>query len=251
MIYIRSFLFQIVHVISILIAGPGALLTFPLSVPQRFAVIRQWARFNLWWAKVTCGLHYRVTGTENITDQPGIIMAKHSSTFETLALQAIFPDQAWVLKRELLRVPFFGWGLSMLKPIAIDRSAGRKAIDQIVEQGGQQLANGRWLVIFPEGTRVPAGEIGRYGIGGSVVAVKTGAHVVPVAHNAGYFWPRQSMKIYPGTIDVMIGQPIDISGLSAKELTLKIQDAIEGEVADLPKGPGKASKPGRTFEKKG
>lgn len=250
MIVIRSLIFQTIHLISILFAGPAAMLTFPFPVRTRFALIRSWARLNLWLVKVICGLNYRVTGSENITDVPGIILCKHSSTWETLALQAVFPDQAWVLKQELLKVPFFGWGLRMLQPIAIDRSAGRKAVDQIAKQGEEKLKQGRWLVIFPEGTRVPAGEVGRYGVGGPVVAIKTGAHVVPVAHNAGYFWPRQSLKIYPGTIDMVIGEPIQVDDVSPQALKKQVEQWIEGTVAELPKGPGRAAKAGMEFKKK-
>lgn len=251
MILFKSLIFQVIHIISILFAGPLAMLTFPLPVAKRFAVISNWARFNLWLAKIICGLDFRVRGGEHIKGDAGIILCKHSSTWETLALQVIFPDQAWVLKQELLRVPFFGWGLRMLQPIAIDRKAGRKAIDQIAEQGAEKLKSGRWLVIFPEGTRVPAGEVGRYGVGGPVVAVRTKARVLPVTHNAGYFWPRQNLKIYPGTVDVVIGEPIEIGDQSPQQLRNQVQEWIEGELDRLPRGPGKAARAGMEFKQKG
>jgi 1-acyl-sn-glycerol-3-phosphate acyltransferase len=184
---------------------------------------------------VICGLRHRVTGLEHLPDGPCIVLCKHQSTWETISLRAILPlRQAWVLKRELLRIPIFGWALSQYRPIAIDRSAGRQAMRQLLAQGQEHIANGRWVVVFPEGTRVAAGERRRYNIGGAMLAEKTGAPVVPIAHNAGFFWRRRGVRKFPGTIDVVIGKPITTTGRKASEINAEVEGWIEGTVAQLP-----------------
>ncbi|MBI1196169.1 MAG: 1-acyl-sn-glycerol-3-phosphate acyltransferase [Gammaproteobacteria bacterium] len=213
--------------------GPFALLTFPFPFSVRYACISQWARFNLWWMGVTCGLTFEVEGREHIPHEAAIIMCKHQSAWETLALQRVFPPQIWVLKRELLRVPFFGWGLAMLEPIAIDRAAGKVAIKQLVDQGRERLAKGRWVVIFPEGTRVAPGHKGRYGIGGAMLAAKSGYPVVPVAHNAGEFWPRRGFLKHPGVVRMVIGPVIRTEGRSAGDINEEVERWIETTVARI------------------
>lgn len=177
-----------------------------------------------------CGIRYQLTGAENIPKTPSIILSKHQSAWETLAFQEIFPPQVWVLKKELLWIPFFGWGLAMTSPIAIDRSARKKALEQIVEQGKDRLNQGFWIVIFPEGTRIPPGQRGRYRIGGAWLATHTDTLVVPVAHNAGELWGRNSFIKYPGTITVSIGKPIDPTGMEAGELNAQVEAWIEAEM---------------------
>lgn len=199
----------------------------------RFAVVSRWAAFNLWWLGVTCSLTFEVTGRENIPAQAGIILCKHQSAWETLALQLIFPAQAWVLKRELLWIPIYGWGLATMNPIAIDRSAGVRALRQLVRQGRKRLADNIWVVIFPEGTRVAPGQRGTYQPGGGVLAAETGRPVIPVAHNAGWFWPRNSFRKRPGHIRMIIGPPIESAGKSAKEITALAEQWIEAAVAGL------------------
>ena len=227
---LRAALFWVGMLMSTLVFAPLSLLTFPFPFVWRYRFISQWSRFNLWWLERCCALRYRVEGLENIPDGNGIIMAKHQSAWETLALQRIFGPQAWVLKRELLWIPFFGWGLAMLEPIAIDRKAGRKAVRQVVEQGIRRLRAGRWVVIFPEGTRVAPGERGRYGMGGSLLAEHSGYPVIPVAHNAGEFWPRRGFIKYPGTIHVCIGPTIQPGGRSATEISALVEEWIEGRM---------------------
>lgn len=208
---------------------------FALPHAQRYAFIRQWPRFFVWWLKVVCGVDYEVRGLENIPDTPTIVLSKHSSTWETFFLTTVFRPQVWVLKRELLRVPFFGWGLAMLDPIAIDRNAKRGAMEQVLEQGVERLARGCWVVVFPEGTRIPAGTRRRYKPGGARLAVHANVPVVPVAHNAGDFWPRRKFVKQPGRISVTIGKPIEPNGRSAAELMNEAEDWIEGEVARIRK----------------
>lgn len=181
----------------------------------------------MWWLEVTCGLKYRVEGSENIPKSPCIIMSKHQSAWETMALQKMFPPQVWVMKREIFWIPFFGWAIAAMEPIAIDRSSGRKAISQIIEQGKKTLDSGKWVVIFPEGTRVPPGKKGRYGMGGAILATKSGYPVIPVALNSGEFWRRNDFIKRPGTIDVVIGKPIDSADREPDSLNHEIEEWIE------------------------
>ncbi|HEX7952565.1 MAG TPA: lysophospholipid acyltransferase family protein, partial [Burkholderiales bacterium] len=184
-------------------------------------------------AWVICGVRYRVIGRENLPRVSCIVLSKHQSAWETLAYQVLLPPQVWVLKRELLRVPFFGWGLAMMSPIAIDRSSASRALKQTLEQGRRRLADGWWIVIFPEGTRVAPGQRVRYQPGGAWLASKSGAPVVPIAHNAGTVWGRNAFIKYPGTITVSIGPTIDPSGMTPDAINRKAEDWIENEVARL------------------
>jgi 1-acyl-sn-glycerol-3-phosphate acyltransferase len=218
MLIIRSLLFNLVMFSTVTVYALLAVLTFPFAPLKRYRFISQWARFQIWLLKVLCHLDYRVEGAEHLPRETAIILAKHQSSWETLAFQQIFPPQVWVLKRELLWLPFFGWGLAMTQPIAIDRNAGRKAIEQIVDQGRARLESGRWVVVFPEGTRMPVGQTKRFGVGGAVLAAQTGHPVVPVAHNAGSYWPRRGFIKRPGTIRLVIGPTIDSRGKTPEEI---------------------------------
>ncbi len=236
MSYLRSILFFLGMTLSAPIVTLAGLLVSPLPFSIRYGVISQWARFVIWWLRVTCGLNYRVTGLENIEGiESAIIFSKHQSAWETMALQLIFPPQAWVLKRSLLWVPFFGWGLALLKPIAIDRAAGRKALQQVVSQGVERLKAGIWVVIFPEGTRLAPGIEKRFAAGGAMLASKSGYPVVPVAHNAGSFWPRRGLLKKPGTIELHIGSPIETSGLKPGEINQRAESWINGKMAEIEK----------------
>ena len=234
--FLRSLLFAVGMWLATVVIAPIGLLTFPLRFEHRYAVITRWARFNLWWLRLCCRLDYRVTGRELIPDRNAIVFCKHQSTWETLALQQIFPPQVWVLKRELLRIPLFGWGLAMLEPIAINRGAGRKALRQLVAEGEQRLDAGRWVVVFPEGTRMAPGTTRTYGIGGAVLASHSGYPVVPVAHNAGEYWPRKGFVKRPGTIQVEIGPPIATDGKSAEEINRAVRAWMNTTMARLSRG---------------
>lgn len=233
LLYLRSLIFWVMMLLSTLVLAPLTLLSFPFPFRIRYATATQWARFNLWFLRLSCGLRYRVEGREHIPEDAAIVFAKHQSTWETLALQRVFPPQVWVLKRELLRIPLFGWGLAMLEPIAIDRGAGRKAVEQLVEQGCKRLSDGRWVIVFPEGTRTAPGHKGKYRIGGAVLAERSGARVVPVAHNAGEFWPRHSFIKYPGEIRMVIGPAITTDGKSAADILAEAQAWIEATVDQI------------------
>lgn len=210
-----------------------AILLVPLPAVMRSRWVSGWAHAVLWWLKVTCNLRYTVTGREHLPAMPSIILSKHQSAWETIALQSIFPPQVWVLKRELLMIPFFGWGLWAVGSIPIDRSSGREALKKLVKHGKDRLRRGLWVVIFPEGTRTAPGVRGKYHIGGAWLASHTETMVVPVAHNAGRFWRKNSILKYPGVIQVVIGQPIDTTGLKPDAVNKQVEDWIETQMQSL------------------
>lgn len=235
MVLLRSLLFYCGLSLSTLIFVPLGILIYPLPLSLRFRIISKWAVFNLFWLRICCNLDHKIEGLENIPDDgAAIIMCKHQSAWETLALQQFFPPQVWVLKRELLWIPIYGWGLAAMEPIAIDRGSASKALRQIVEQGCKRLAQGLWVVVFPEGTRTPAGSRQKYQPGGGMLASKSEFPVIPVAHNSGYFWPRNSIRKWPGTINMVIGPAIKTLGKSAKEITRETEEWIETTVEKLP-----------------
>lgn len=236
-LYIRSFIFWTGFLLSTLLFAPTAIFTFPFKFEVRYRYISQWARFNLWWLWITCRLKGEVQGMEHVPSSAAVLFSKHQSTWETLLLQRIFPAQVWVLKKELLKIPFFGWGLAMLEPIAINRGAGRKAVEQVVEQGIERLNHGRWVVIFPEGTRVAPGKRGRYRVGGAVLAERSGFPVVPVAHNAGEYWPRHNFIKRPGVITVRVGPAINPEGKSSQQIMKAAEDWIESTMTEITTRP--------------
>ena len=183
--------------------------------------------------KSLCGLDYVIEGTENIPDSPSVLMIKHSSVFEVYAQVIAFPQTSWVLKRELFWIPFFGWGLLALKPIAINRKAGRTAVKQVIQQGKERLREGLWVTVFPEGTRMPPGQTRKYGVSGAALAQEAGVSIVPVAHNAGDFWPRRGFIKRPGRIRFCIGPAIDASTQPPKETNAIVQAWVEGKMAEI------------------
>ncbi|MCX4189524.1 lysophospholipid acyltransferase family protein [Methylophaga sp. OBS3] len=233
MIWLRSSLFFFIYSISAIIFSLLAVLVWPLPFRIRYGVVSRWAVWNIWTLKVICGTRLEVEGRELIPDEPCVILCKHQSAWETLALQAVFPPQVWVLKRELLWIPFFGWGLASMKPIAIDRKAGRKALAQVVEQGKARLDSGAWVVVFPEGTRMPVGTQGRFGIGGARLAVDASVPVVPVAHNAGHFWPKRGFLKKPGVIKMQIGAKIPTQGQSAASINQQVESWMSEAMTSL------------------
>lgn len=230
---LRSLIFLLLQLILTPIFSTLAIFTFPFSPLTRYRLISSYAKTMIWLVGAVCGIRHQVIGIENIPKQPCIVLCKHQSAWETLALQAIFPPQAWVLKRELLWIPFFGWGLAMTSPIAINRSDGKGAVKQLLKQGKERLAQGFFVVIFPEGTRVPFGQRGKYKIGGSLLAASAGVPVVPVAHNAGRLWGRAAFSKHAGLVTMSIGQPIDTTGLKADEINARTEAWIENEIQQL------------------
>ena len=233
LVLLRSTLYGLLQIIITPLYFVIILASFPLSPLSRYRITSGWAHLMLFLLRVICGIRYHVIGAEHIPQTPGIVLSKHQSAWETLAFQEIFPPQVWVLKKELLLVPFFGWGLAMTSPIAIDRSSKKAALKQIVSQGKDRLKRGFWIVVFPEGTRIAPGKKGRYGIGGAWLATHTGAPVVPVAHNAGRFWGKNALIKLPGTITVSIGAPIDPTGMEPGDLNARVESWIEAEVARI------------------
>lgn len=230
LLYLRSSLFLLCLVIistthSLLFLA-GAVLPFH----RRYRIARQWGRLNVRALRWLCRITVAVEGAEHIPTRPSIIFAKHQSTYEILVLMALLGPSAWVAKREILRIPVFGWAFGRSKPITIDRKAGRSAIEQLVQQGGQALEDGRHVMIFPEGTRTAAGSPPNYRIGGPMLAARTGYPVVPVAHNAGEFWPRHSLLKWPGTVTLVFGPSIETAGKTAEQIRDEAREWIEGEM---------------------
>jgi 1-acyl-sn-glycerol-3-phosphate acyltransferase len=239
---LRSVLFTTWLFLGTLLYAVAVLLFGWLPSHKLYVIARSWARVNLWMLNKLCGLTYVVEGLENIPPGAHVSMWKHSSAWETIAQASVFPPQSWVLKRELMSIPLVGWAVHCLKPIAIDRKAGASAVNQVVEQGKQRLAQGLWILIFPEGTRVAVGESRKYGVSGALLASKAGCKIVPVAHTAGYFWPRRGWVKKPGTIQVVIGPPIDAAGRDPRELNEEVRAWIEAKLAALT--PASAGAPG-------
>lgn len=233
MTFIRSLLF---FVILFVLTPPYSLLAIlarPLPARVRYRVIGFWTHMVMWALYWVVGLRHRVIGRENLPQGKAVVLCKHQSAWETLALQVILPPVAFVFKRELLRIPFFGWGLGCMPMIAIDRGAGKDALTQVEEQGARLLDLGFWVTVFPEGTRMPPGQTRRYKIGGARLAEVTGAPVIPIAHNAGDFWKRNAFLKQAGEITVSIGPAIDTRGLTSEQINRQAQAWIESEMRRL------------------
>ncbi len=236
MILLRSSIYFVLMSVTVVTHG------LTIAVLGRFLgtgfsdrVATHWGRLNIALQRWICGLRVHIEGTEHLPERGAILMSKHQSTWETIALRGLLaPHQSWVLKQELLKIPFFGWALGFCRAIPIDRKAGRKAVLQVVKEGMRALDDGRIVVIFPEGTRTAPGERRKYGIGGAILAEKSGYPVVPLAHNAGVYWKRRGVKKYPGTIEVRVGPAIDTQGKKAQEIITEVENWIEGEMEKLP-----------------
>ncbi|MBI2308884.1 MAG: 1-acyl-sn-glycerol-3-phosphate acyltransferase [Rhodocyclales bacterium] len=230
---LRSLLFMLGSLLWTMVFGSALLVAGAVPLLTRFRVVWYYRRGMMWMFRRLIGITYEVRGHENLPDEPSIILAKHQSAWETVALQDLLPERTYcvfVLKKELMRLPFFGWGLAALQMISIDRTAGREALNQVVAQGTDRLRRGFWIIIFPEGTRVAPGETRRYKQGGGYLASHTGARVVPVAHNAGEYWPRNAFLKRPGRVIVSIGPVIETAGLSPDEVNRRTEAWIEAEM---------------------
>ena len=211
-----------------------SILILPLPRPTRYRIMTGWAYTAMKWLRATCSLDWQVCGLENIPNKAGVIICKHQFAWETISLQLIFPRQSQVLKKELLHIPFFGWGLASLNPIAIDRGAGIKALKAVFKKAEERISEGWWILIFPEGTRVQVGTKGKYKQTGPAIASRLDCPLVPVAHNAGAFWPRKNIKKKSGLIQVVIGPPISTSNKTVKAITEEAEDWIEETCRTLP-----------------
>lgn len=233
MLLLRSLVFQVYFFASVCIAAMSIFFMWPFPFWIRSAIARYWGKSMLVVGRAICGLDYVIEGIENIPDVPSVIMIKHTTVFETYTQLAVFPPQTWVVKRELQWIPFFGWGLAAMRPIAIDRGAGHTAVTQVIEQGRDRLGKGIWITIFPEGTRMPAGQTRKYGVSGAALAKDVQCPIVPVAHNAGDLWPRRGLKKKPGMIRFCIGPPIEPGDRSPKEINLVVQEWIENKMTEI------------------
>ena len=230
---LRSLVFMTLLILLTLIYWPIAVSVYFCEPKFRSRVIGVWAHVVIWLLKAICGLRHRVAGLENLPDQPAVIFSKHQSAWETIAYQTIFPPQAWVLKRSLLYIPFFGWGLAATGPIKIDRATARKALEQVVTQGKAVLEEGRWVVIFPEGTRIAPGQHGTYHASAALLAIRAGVPLVPVAHNAGDFWRRRELSKRPGVIQVRVGEPIYPDGMKTREMNRLAEEWIRNTMPEI------------------
>ncbi len=232
---LRATIFWIGYAIVTIFFGLLTSILFLFPYKTRFSILIKWASINVGWLKVTCGVKYTVRNPENMDHSSAhIVLANHQSTWETMAIPTLIPPFAWVLKKSLLNIPFFGWALKLVKPIAIDRTAGNSAIDQIKSLGKDRLDEGIWICMFPEGTRVEPGKKVRYKMGGAILASHTGYPIIPIAHNAGESWPRHSYIKKPGTITISIGPKILTKGRDAGEIIKEVENWIETEKGTLP-----------------
>ena len=234
MAILRALIYLIGQILSAIVVSMVGVLCVPLPSVLRARIVSVWARFNIWTLKHVCGITYQVSGRENIPSQPAVLLSNHQSAWETLCFQLIFPPQSYILKRQLLWIPFFGWGLASNRPVAINRSKKIRALEQLIKQGAVRLDEGRWLVVFPEGTRMRPGSPGKFRPGGAMIAAKTGAPVVPVAHNAGVFWPKNGFLKHPGVIQVRIGKAIESDGKKAREINTQADTWIKQTLRTLP-----------------
>ena len=231
--YLASLVFSLCMIVLTIIFSLIGILLYPLPPTTHYQVMRQYAILNINILKYLCRINYQVEGLENIPTTTSIIFSKHQSTWETMALQVFFPAHSFIVKRELLWLPFFGWGLASMRPVAINRGSGRKAIAQLLSKGKALLESGRWLVIFPEGTRVRPGQHKRYKIGGALLAAESGFPIVPVAHNAGEFWPRRGFLKRPGTVKVVIGPVIKTRDRKPEDILAEAETWIETTMSKI------------------
>lgn len=230
---LRALLFWLVFIPGVILCTILLSLSIPLPIKFRIAILRIWIPITLSWLKLTCGLGYEIEGLENIPNSGFIVMSNHSSTWETFVLQSFLPPLVWVVKRELLFIPFFGWGLRAMNAIALKRGTGRQAIKQLVDEGSSRMQQGRTVMIFPEGTRVPPGEKRPYKAGGAILAEQTKFPILPIAHNAGNFWPRHSWIKWPGKIKVVIGPLIQAEDKKTSQIIKEVEQWIVPKVEEI------------------
>lgn len=246
MIRLRSVLFYFGYTLVTIVWGTlSVLVGWVLPHRARFQfIVGAWTRMVLWWLKVTCGIRHVIHGAENIPADPCVVLCRHESTWETLFLQTLLAPQATIIKRELLWLPFFGWAFALNKPIPIDRGSPRSALKRLISLGTDRLREKIWVVLFPEGTRMPAGEIGRFQVGGAALSAAAGAPILVIAHNAGNYWPAHQLEKIPGTIDVRIAPPIQPDGRDSKSIIDDARRVMAETMETLPRTPVSARRPG-------
>ena len=238
MLYLRSTLFYLGYACAtVLWGGLSVLVAWMLPYRQRFVfIVGYWTRFSLWWLELTCGIRHEIVGRDNLPEEPCVVLCRHESTWETLFLQTLLAPQATLIKRELLWIPFFGWAYALLKPISINRKSPRAALKHLITEGTTRLEQGIWVVMFPEGTRMAPGHLGRFQAGGAALASASKTPILVIGHNAGKHWPAHQFLKQPGTITVRIAEPLSPAGKDGKTLTreararmLEVQQALSGE----------------------
>ena len=229
----RSILFWIGFIVNTVVFGLLILIFFFTPSSFRLKIARLWSQLNNFLLRIFCGISFKVKGEENLNVQTAIILCKHQSTWETLALHSFTPLVRWVFKRELVRIPIFGWALALTDPIAINRGAGREALKQLITEGTKKLNDGKWMILFPEGTRTAPGETHKYKVGGAMLAEKSNYPIIPIAHNAGEYWPKHSFIKWPGTINVVIGPAIEPNGRRASDINTEVFNWIEGTMKEI------------------
>jgi 1-acyl-sn-glycerol-3-phosphate acyltransferase len=230
--FIRSLLLLIYFIVFTVPYATACFIAFPfMRADSRYWMAAGWCRATLNAVRWLNGIRYKIEGMENLPNGPAVLLSKHQSAWETLAFPALMPRPlCYVFKRELLYVPFFGWALGLLKMVHIDRKEGKYAFESVIRQGKARMAEGAWVIMFPEGTRTPTGKQGKYKTGGARFAIATGAPDVPIAHNAGRVWPRNSFIKYAGIVTVSIGKPIETTGLTPDEVNTRVEQWIEAEM---------------------
>ena len=234
---LRSFVFLLYQTLVTPVYAFVMLVLFWIPRVPMYRIAASWCRTNLLGARWICGIRWNAIGLENIPQGPDraphIVMSKHSSTWETLAQTLYLPPLAYVAKKELLSIPFFGWGFALASPITIDRKSGRTAMQQIAAQGRERFGQGFWIAVYPEGTRIKAGTRAKYKTGGARLAIDLGVPIIPIAHNAGWIWPKGVFGKHPGTVTISFGKPVSPHGKDPQALTAEIEAWIENEVARL------------------
>jgi len=232
---LRSACFYLGYAVLTIVWGSlSVIIGWVLPYRLRFEfIIGIWTRMCLLWLKWTCGIDHQITGMENIPTDPCVVLCRHESTWETLFLQTLLSPQATIIKRELLWIPFFGWAFALNKPIAIDRSSPRAALKRLINVGRERLAERIWVVLFPEGTRMPPGEIGRFQAGGGALAAAADCPVLVIAHNGGSHWPAHQIRKIPGTIQVLISKPIQPDGRNSKALIDEAHSVMQHQLLEL------------------
>lgn len=225
---LRGYLFLFLLILSMVLYWPfPVLLRFVLPARATYYVATFWGDIIMFLLKYVLGITPRISGAENIPETPCVVLSKHQSALDIFVLLRVFKPQIWVFKRELLKIPFFGWALATTNPIAIDRSAGRKALKLMIERGTEKLKNGFWILLYPEGTRTIPGKKGVYKGGGMLLAQKAGVDIVPVALNTGLFWQKGNGVVNNGAVDIVIGKPISTKDKEIKAITAEVESWIE------------------------
>jgi 1-acyl-sn-glycerol-3-phosphate acyltransferase len=233
--FTRGLIFYFGYVISIIFYSvfvtPFAWLLLPFK--QRYSIVTSWIRFLGWWLKITCGIRYELENPQDLPKELCVVVANHQSSWETFFLQQYFAPQCVAAKKELMYIPFVGFTLRALNPVVIDRSKKQNALKQLIQQGKERLNDGVSVLIFPEGTRVHMGETKPHFAGGAMLAIKAETGILPIAHNAGLYWPPGRISKFPGTIKIRVGQLTQTKDRKPKELSQQLEEWIRVNSGEL------------------